>query len=87
MADRQVSQTRKDRYGDILALCYPGKDWSPRQNPDAIRDIESHLHTYYVIWPEGKRTEVRVVNGPAGKYLRTDRDNTERNNLDDLPDC
>ena len=33
------------------------------------------------------RTEIRVVNGPNGKYLRTDRDDTERNNLRDLPNC
>lgn len=87
MADRQVTQTRKDRDGDILALCHLGRDWSPREKADAIRDIESSLHTYFVMWPEGKRTEIRVVNGPKGKYLRTDRDETTRNNLDDLPDC
>ena len=30
---------------------------------------------------------IHVVNGPRGKYLRTDRDSTVKNNLDDLPDC
>jgi hypothetical protein len=54
---------------------------------DAIQDIESGVHGYYVPWPDGVRTEIRVVNGPNGKYLRTDKDNTTRNNLDDLPDC
>lgn len=34
-----------------------------------------------------KRTPIRVVNGPTGKYLRTDKDSTSKNNLDDLPDC
>ena len=86
MADRRVTHTRKDKDGDITALGNPGELWSPRLKVDAIRDIESKLHTYYVQWPE-KRTEIRVVNGPTGKYLRTDRDNTTRNNLDDLPDC
>ena len=86
MADRAVKQTKKDRDGDILALCNPSEYWTPRQKHDAIRDIEGRVHTYYVPWPEG-RTEIRVVNGPTGKYLRTDRDNTSRNNLDDLPDC
>ena len=33
------------------------------------------------------RTEIHVVKGPAGKYLRTDRDNTTRNNFDDLIEC
>ncbi|SHJ18524.1 Protein of unknown function [Malonomonas rubra DSM 5091] len=86
MADRRVTHTRKDRVGIILALCNPGTPWSPRAKNDVIRDIESKLHTYYVQWPE-KRTEIHVVNGPTGKYLRTDRDSTTKNNLDDLPDC
>lgn len=85
--ERQVTRTRKDKDGDITALCNPGQVWSPRMKADAIRDIELGLHTYFVQWPDWKRTEVRVVNGPNGKYLRTDRDHTTRNNLDDLPDC
>lgn len=86
MAERAVYKTRKDRDGDILALCNEGTTWSPRQKADAIRDIENGLHSYYVPWADGP-TPIRVVNGPKGKYLRTDRDNTQRNNLDDLPDC
>ncbi len=87
MAARQVRQTRKDKDREITALCNPGQDWSPRLKANAISDIDTGLHTYYVSWPDGARTDVRVVNGPKGKYLRTDRDNTARNNLDDLPDC
>ena len=87
MADRRVTQTRKDGDGDILALCNPGQGWSPRPKAGAISDIESGTHTYYVTWPGERRTEIRVVNGPTGKYLRTDSDDTTRNNLDDLPDC
>lgn len=86
MADRAVQRTRKDGDGDILALCDDRASWSPRMKSDAIADIESGLHTYHVLWPSG-RTEIRVVNGPTGKYLRTDRDDTDKNNLDDLPDC
>lgn len=88
MADRKVTGTGKAWNGDITSLCCPGQTWSPRTSADAIRDIESGLHTYYVIWPPGQaRTEIRVVHGPTGKYLRTDRDGTSRNNLDDLPNC
>ncbi|MDW4572663.1 DUF3892 domain-containing protein [Microbacterium sp. M3] len=85
MANRRVTHTRKNRDGDITAIGNPGQFWSPRAKADAIRDIETRMHTYYVQWPE-QRTEIRVVNGATGKYLRTDRDNTTRNNLDDLPD-
>ena len=86
MADRPVRKTRKNAGHDITALCEDGASWSPRLKADAIRDIETKAHTYYVPWTDG-RTEIRVVEGPKGKYLRTDRDSTPRNNLDDLPDC
>lgn len=85
MADRRITHSEKNYRGDITAIGQHGQYWSPRSKADAISDIELHLHTYYVQWPE-KRTEIRVVNGVTGKYLRTDRDNTTRNNLDDLPD-
>lgn len=87
MADRSVLRTQKDRDGDILALCNSQEYWSPRAKHDAISDIELNVHRYYVPWSDGKVTLIRVVNGPNGKYLRTDRDDTSRNNLDDLPDC
>lgn len=86
MADREVSSTGKDQDGDITSLCKSGESWSPRLKQDAIQDINSKRHEYYVQWQE-KRTTIRVVAGPTGEYLRTDRDNTSRNNLDDLPDC
>ena len=86
MADRAVRRTGKDSDGDITALCNRSQSWSPRKKEDAIRDIESGTHTYYVPWQDG-RTEIHVVDDPDGKYLRTDHDNTTRNNLDDLPDC
>ena len=88
MAHRAVAKTGKDGDGDIVSLCNPGEFWSPRSKQWAIYDIEAGIHTYYVPWSNGSSTEIKVVFGPGGKkYLRTDRDNTTRNNLDDLPDC
>ena len=86
MSERAVRKTGKDRDGDITKLCDPGAPWSPRDKADVIRDIESRTHTYYVPWVTG-RTDIQVARGAHGKYLRTDRDNTSRNNLDELPDC
>ncbi len=87
MADRAVPRTGKNTQGDITSLCgEAGASWSPRSKANAIADIENRLHTYYVPWNSG-RTEIRVVNGATGKYLRTDRDSTPRNNLLDLPNC
>lgn len=87
MVERKVSRTKKDKDGDILGLCNSGDYWSPRSKADAIKDIESGSYSYYVLWSDGMKTQIRVVNGSTGKYLRTDRDSTSRNNLDDLPDC
>jgi hypothetical protein len=86
MASREVTRSGKDQDGDITALCNPGAFWSPRYKKSAIADIESGLHQYYVRI-KGQVVAIRVVNGPTGKYLRTDPDRTSRNNLDDLPDC
>lgn len=85
MADRKVTRTGKDNDGDITSLCGDGF-WSPRAKAGAISDIELGLHSYHVM-SGGKRVGIHVVNGPSGKYLRTDPDATSKNNLDDLPDC
>jgi Protein of unknown function (DUF3892) len=87
MAERRVSKTKKDKDGDILGLCNQGDFWSPRTKAQAISDIDTGAHSYYVLWNDGVKTTIRVVNGLKGKYLRTDKDSTTRNNLDDLPDC
>ena len=87
MAKRYVHKTGKDKDGDITALCNDGQIWSPRRKADAISDIENGLHEYWVPWKHYPETKISVVHGPNGKYLRTDRDTTARNNLDDLPNC
>jgi len=69
-------------------LCNDTETWSPRFKAAAITDIETNAHSYYVPWSDGTQTEIRVVDDKAkGKYLRTDKDATTGNNLDDLPDC
>ncbi len=87
MARRAVYKTGKDPDGDIAKLCNDGETWSPKRKASAILDIESGAHSYYVPWPGGQTTDIHIVNGPDGKYLRTDNDSTMRNNLEDLPDC
>ena len=87
MSERQVTQTGKDADGNIIALGNPGQPWSPRSKNDAINDIESGQHTYFVSSVPGNRVGIHVVEGPTGKYLRTVEDTTEHINLDELPDC
>jgi len=86
MFEREVKNTKKDSDGDILALCNSSKIWSPRQKFDVISEIENGNYRYYVRWKD-YITYIKVVNGNNGKYLRTDHDDTTRNNLNDLPDC
>lgn len=85
--DRYIIRSGKDHLGNIISLCNPGAWWSPRSAWDVINDIRTGTHRYLVAWADGITTEVGVVNGTTGLYLRTDRDNTIRNNLDDLADC
>jgi hypothetical protein len=86
MSDRRVTRSGKDKDGDITELCNPGEAWSPRKKADAIHDIDSRIHTYYVQDAQG-RSGIEVVDGPTGKYLRTRADGRAGNNLDELPDC
>jgi hypothetical protein len=74
---RQVKATGKDDDGDISSLRGGFGDVPISQ---AIREIESGSARYAV-----GDSEVTVVNGPTGKYLRTTPDSTSSNNLDDLP--
>ncbi len=86
MSDRQVNHVVRDSQGNIMALCNPWEEWSPRIMEDAIRDIENRTHRYYVTWAGRGGSHIRIANGPDGKYLRADKDKTPRNNLDDLPE-
>lgn len=86
MGKRRVTQVEKNLNGEVFALCNANEDWSPRRKQDAIQDIESLAHSYYVQWPDKRQTQILVVEGRQGQYLRTDRDLTGRNNLLELPE-
>lgn len=83
MADRRVRQTGKDTDGDITSLCHTGEWWSPRSKADAVSDIRTGTHSYYVN-EAGHRSDVHVT---SDGHLRTYADATSKNNLDNLPDC
>ncbi|MEL7462620.1 MAG: DUF3892 domain-containing protein [Pseudomonadota bacterium] len=87
MADRRVTKSGKDSDGDITKLCNTGMSWSPRLKAGAISDIENGTHTYYVQQAGEARTDVHVVKGTNGKYLRTTAGTQHANNLGNLPDC
>jgi hypothetical protein len=60
--DRRVKATKKDREGNIVALCNPGQSWSPRRTKDIARDISSGAKSYYVQEHE-RRSYVRSISG------------------------
>ena len=84
MADRRVTRTGKDYYGNITSLCGL---WGSVSKEGAISDIEYGWHTYYVQDVLGRRADVHVVNTAYGKYLRTDPNSSCSDNLDNLPNC
>jgi len=79
--DRRVRATKKDREGNIIALCCAGQSWSPRRKADVIKDIVNSKRSYYV-QEEGRRTYVRIVAG----VLQTTPDVSSNNNLSRLPE-
>ncbi|MEQ8509301.1 MAG: DUF3892 domain-containing protein [Rhodospirillaceae bacterium] len=87
MADRRVTASGKDTDGDITKLCNSSAEWSPRYKSGAIKDIEEGYHTYYTQDKNGKRSDIKVVNGQSGKYLRSDPNGESTDNLDNLPNC
>ena len=84
MSERRVTSTGKDSDGDITRLC---GIWGSAMKAQAISEIEGLVHNYYVQDYLGRRADVLVVNGPTGKYLRTDPNSNCSDNLDNLPDC
>jgi hypothetical protein len=83
---RRVTRIKKNKEGDIIALCNMGSYWSPRHLPDVIRDIEVFKIQYFVQWKNGKLTKVELIEGPNGKYLRTKLGKTSINDLFELPE-
>lgn len=75
---RQIKATGKDEEGDITSLKGGFGEVPIKQ---AIREIEQGDARYAV-----GDSEVHVVNGPTGKYLRTAPDSSSSNNLDSLPE-
>lgn len=86
MSRRKVTCVNKNKDGDITAIGNQYKYWSPVPKDQAIRHIESDIHSYYVNY-NGNIVDIEVVEEVSGKYLRTDPDHTHKNNLDSLPNC
>lgn len=79
--DRKVNGTKRDRNGNIVALCNSGESWSPRKIADVIKDISDNKRSYYVE-QSARRKYVRIV---SGNRLQTTDDSGSAHNLEKLP--
>jgi len=86
-SDRLVTGARKGRGRRITALCSPGAAWSPRPVAQAIADLRRGDCRYLVAGAGGRKSEIIVVSGPTGPYLRTKPDRASVNKLARLPPC
>jgi hypothetical protein len=85
MIERRITKIKKNKEGDIVALCNSEAYWSPRNLEKVIEDIEIRKVSYIVHWEDDTITKIELVNGPSGKYLRTKRQKSPRNDLFELP--
>jgi hypothetical protein len=85
MIERMVTKIKKNKEGDIVALCNAGAYWSPRNLASIISDIEILKIKYYVQWEDDTTTKIELVNGPSGKYLRAKKEKSYSNDLFELP--
>ena len=89
---REITCVCKDSDGDIIAI--GGKGGWKHSKEEAIRNIKRKICKYYVN-VRGQQVQIHVVEENRDmlgllnpiKYLRTNRDNTQVNNLGDLPEC
>lgn len=92
-SQHQVSCVRKqdrdnpyERITHIGGINDDGTRWKLTQE-QAIRDIENGKYAFFVV-RNGKRTNVIVAISRYGnKYLKTEADGNEPNNLLSLPEC
>ncbi len=79
--DRKVTAAKRDRKGNIVALCNSGQSWSPRRTQDVLKDIRAGRKSYYV-QELPNRVYVRALSGDR---LETTADAASSNNLQNLP--
>jgi Protein of unknown function (DUF3892) len=87
MGDVQVTcinkQNRNSSHDGITHLGGAGWRWTRQQ---VIDSIEAKTNTFFTK-VGNNRSEISVVNGATGKYLRTHADGKYNDNLLALPEC
>ena len=60
MIERRVTKVKKNKEGEIVALCNADSYWSPRSLTQVISDIEILKFKYYVQWGTGEITKIEL---------------------------
>lgn len=89
MADVRVTcinkTNRESRYEGITHLGSASGNWRWSRE-QVIKSINAKTNTFYTL-VNGNRSEIGVVNGQHGDYLRTYADGQWDDNLLALPEC
>lgn len=96
MTDYEVDGTGREKECDKgspishLAIVEPAKVWTSEKIIEMIEDKKEKHKFWSYHYKNGKidektEIEVEVADDPDGKYLRTRKDETEDNNLLELP--
>jgi hypothetical protein len=75
-----------ERIRDIGGVNSDGSRWKLSEN-QAIQDIENGKYTFYVERPIGRRVNVVIAVRLGHKYLKTQADGEQPDNLLALPEC
>jgi len=84
MSDKQITYVTKSG-GTHESITRLGSDSFNETKAAIIEQIETKKNTFYTK-DAGVRSEVLVVDGKSGKYLRAHKDKTPNDNLLNLPD-
>lgn len=86
MAKQITCINKNDRDSKYERITHVGGAGWKRTLQEAISDIESGRESYYVS-RDGKKVNVVVATRNRVKYLKTEADDSEPNNLLSLPEC
>jgi hypothetical protein len=87
MADQITCINKDDRQNPYQRITHVGGTGWKMTQQDAIRAIENRQRSFYVS-SGGRAVNVIVATSQYGnKYLKTEADSSEPNNLLSLPEC